>query len=228
MQRFVPRKLEGVPTLVPTYCPTCTRLHSAPAQSSGPADGARSSVQHTTSRQSGSCTRASRPLRSAIRLYGARCATAANGSQGDRHRLPRPDQIYPAPSSSRKSVTHGLHFCGVHLAPLPRIIQEQIRPQLGMSWGSAKNPNCSGIPVRDLNRVNWDEVDLSEWTDLLDLTGQMPEGPNLTPENLTGSGSGLGGDIPRSDAIERTVDRSEGANIGEENEAARQQIWGQQ
>ena len=97
-----------------------------------------------------------------------------------------------------------------------------------MSWSSANNPNCSGIAVRDLNRVNWDEVDLSEWTDLLDLTGQMPEGPNLTPENLTGSGSSLGGDVPRSDVIERTIDRSEGTSMGEENEAARRDIWGQQ
>jgi hypothetical protein len=118
-------------------------------------------------------------------------------------------------------------YC-VFNAPLPRIIQQQVRPQLGMSWGSAESPNCEGIPVRDLNRVNWNEVDLSEWTDLLDLTGQMPEGPNLTPENLTGSGSTLNNDLNRPDVTERTIERADGAEIGEQNEEARRSLWGQE
>lgn len=118
-------------------------------------------------------------------------------------------------------------FC-VFNAPLPRIVQEQVRPQLGMSWGSAKSPNCEGIPVRRLDEIDWTRVDLGEWVDLLDLTGNMPDRGSLTPEQITGSQSSLNNEMGRPDVIERTRQRAEGANIGQENEDARRSLWGEQ
>ena len=40
--------------------------------------------------------------------------------------------------------------------PLARILNEQIRPQLGRGWGEADAPDCSGIAVSDFARVDWD------------------------------------------------------------------------
>ena len=33
-------------------------------------------------------------------------------------------------------------------SPLSRIIQEQVRPQLGMSWGSSEAPQCDAADLR--------------------------------------------------------------------------------
>jgi len=41
---------------------------------------------------------------------------------------------------------------------LARILQEQIRPQLGMSYGDIKQPDCRGIPINRLAEVDWDRV----------------------------------------------------------------------
>lgn len=60
--------------------------------------------------------------------------------------------------------------------PLPRIIQEQIRPQLYASaWGSAENPTCGGVSPTELVAVDWNRVDLSEWIDLLKQSGLLPQ-----------------------------------------------------
>jgi len=45
-------------------------------------------------------------------------------------------------------------------SPLSRILQEQIRPQLGLGWGSPKNLDCRGITVEELARVDWSRVNL--------------------------------------------------------------------
>ncbi len=48
-------------------------------------------------------------------------------------------------------------------SPLSRIIQEQVRPQLGMSWGGAKAPQCEGIPLDRLADIDWTQINLDEW-----------------------------------------------------------------
>lgn len=45
---------------------------------------------------------------------------------------------------------------------LARIIHEQGRPQIGMSWGSPENPNCAGISIEDLQKIDFDKIDFSE------------------------------------------------------------------
>ena len=52
-------------------------------------------------------------------------------------------------------------------SPLARIMNEQIRPQLGISWGTAKAPQCQGLTIAQLGSVDWSRVDLSEWVALL-------------------------------------------------------------
>jgi len=45
---------------------------------------------------------------------------------------------------------------------IARIIHEQGRPQLGISWGSPESPNCSGFPITQLDDIDFSTVDFSE------------------------------------------------------------------
>lgn len=46
---------------------------------------------------------------------------------------------------------------------LARIIQEQGRPQLGVGWGSAENPDCRGLTPEELTRIDFASIDFSEF-----------------------------------------------------------------
>lgn len=62
-------------------------------------------------------------------------------------------------------------------SPLSRILQEQIRSQLGISWGSSCSPQCRAITLSELQTVDWGRVDLSEWTAILYESGIFPDNP---------------------------------------------------
>lgn len=97
-------------------------------------------------------------------------------------------------------------------SPLSRIMQEQMRPQLGMNFGSAKSPDCSGIPVERFGEIDWDRVNLDEWLGILKATNNFPATSGLDIESLTGSGSNFDtGD--RLNSLDRNLDRLDGADI---------------
>lgn len=57
-----------------------------------------------------------------------------------------------------------------------RIMGSQIKAQLNPGvenggYGSSESPNCDGISVSDLERVNWDQIDLTEWLDTMKAGG---------------------------------------------------------
>jgi conjugal transfer mating pair stabilization protein TraN len=58
---------------------------------------------------------------------------------------------------------------------LARIIQEQGRQQLGKSWGGARNPDCSGFTVAQLQSLDFARMDLSEF-----YASIVPTLPNAT------------------------------------------------
>lgn len=97
-------------------------------------------------------------------------------------------------------------------SPLSRIIQEQARPQLGMDFGSPKDPQCGGLQIQQIGQINWDLVDLSEWLGLLTATGNYINADALNIPYLTGQGTtlDLGG---RVDAEERAIKRLEGSDV---------------
>jgi conjugal transfer mating pair stabilization protein TraN len=110
-----------------------------------------------------------------------------------------------------------LGFCTVRkqsyccfASPISRILQEQMRPQLGMSWGSAKNPNCQGLAIAEFSKVDWDKVDLSEWLGILIETDMLPDAGTITPEALTGMGRDIAAGMPsepRMTTPDRTLER---------------------
>lgn len=56
--------------------------------------------------------------------------------------------------------------------PLARILNEQIRPQLGRAWGEADEADCTGIAVANFGRVDWDRANLDEWPAILAEYGE--------------------------------------------------------
>ena len=57
---------------------------------------------------------------------------------------------------------HKKTFC-CFSSPLARIIQEQGRKQLGISWGEPKHPNCRGFTMEEFQKIDWNKIDFSEW-----------------------------------------------------------------
>ncbi len=100
-----------------------------------------------------------------------------------------------------------------------RIIQEQGRPQLGMDFGSSKAPSCDGLTPAQMQHIDWNRIDLSEWIGMLSMTGHLPTMDTVGLENLTGTGSSLA-DVfddgtPRKNTLERNVLRLEEVDVDE-------------
>jgi conjugal transfer mating pair stabilization protein TraN len=110
--------------------------------------------------------------------------------------------------------------------PLARILNEQVRPQLGRSWGSAKHPDCAGLAVDELARIDWSRVNLDEWLAILAATGHYPTLDTLNLANLPGAGSEYNVTGTRADAAERSTLLADGLEQGQIRRDAGQELWG--
>ncbi|TCV62826.1 conjugal transfer protein TraN [Pseudomonas fluorescens] len=97
-------------------------------------------------------------------------------------------------------------------SPLGRIIQEQGRPQLGMTWGDAENPSCEALGVDQIAKLDWSKIDISEWIGLLQVTNFYPTADKINLDNLTGKGSALNIGEGRTDTLNRNTERLDGLN----------------
>ncbi|MGC6226950.1 conjugal transfer mating pair stabilization protein TraN [Proteus mirabilis] len=108
-------------------------------------------------------------------------------------------------------------------SPLSRIIQEQVRPQLGLNFGDARTPQCGGIPLDRIADIDWSKVNLDEWLGILQQNGKHPDPASLNLDALTGAGSDFNIDGTRQDASERIMERLEGINVDKiRNDKARE------
>ena len=109
-------------------------------------------------------------------------------------------------------------------SPLSRIIQEQIRLQIDKPWGEPDSADCSAITTEELEQVDWDQIDLSEWLGILEAEGLNPGTQGLDLESLTGTGNTVlqraNPDVPRPDALERAQERLDGLDIFQVNQDA--------
>ncbi len=128
-------------------------------------------------------------------------------------------------------------------SPLSRIIQEQVRPQLGMSWIASSgtdsngyyyfNTSCGGITTKQLQKVDWSKVDLSEWVAILQVSGNWPTHGSLSVNSLTGTGSALnvGGQSSiigtRLNAKQRIQNRLGNQNINKLRQNLGKGLWNQ-
>jgi conjugal transfer mating pair stabilization protein TraN len=113
-------------------------------------------------------------------------------------------------------------------SPLARILQEQIRPQLGWDFGDPKSPECQGIPIGKLADVDWSKVNLKEWINILTNTGRLPTSDTpqkLTLDVLTGTGSDLNYTGGRHNAADRTQLRLDDIDMNQTRQDAEDQGW---
>jgi hypothetical protein len=83
---------------------------------------------------------------------------------------------------------HTTSFC-CFSSKLARIIQEQGKPQLGISWGTAQSPDCRGFTPQELQAINFEAIDFSEYyadinpnvPNLSSLSSQVQNSPLLVP-----------------------------------------------
>jgi conjugal transfer mating pair stabilization protein TraN len=109
--------------------------------------------------------------------------------------------------------------------PLARILNEQMRPQLGRGWGEADAPDCTGLAVNDLGRVDWSRVNLDECLAILAETGHFPTLDNLNLDALTGSGSELDVSGARPNAAARSQVPSDGLDSDAARREAEMELW---
>lgn len=63
-------------------------------------------------------------------------------------------------------IKHSQSYC-VYGSMLARIIQEGARSQLGMDWGSAENPSCSGLTPAQIQNVDFSKINFQEYIDTM-------------------------------------------------------------
>lgn len=51
---------------------------------------------------------------------------------------------------------------------LSRIVQEEGRKQLGLSFGTAKKPKCQGLSLEELGRIDFEKIDFTEFVEELE------------------------------------------------------------
>lgn len=101
-------------------------------------------------------------------------------------------------------------------SPLGRIIVEQGTKQLGRDQGTAKAPQCDGLTIAEIDKIDWDQMDLSEWVGMLTEHDLFKDDTNVDIDSLTGAGTTLdiqGGN--RLNALDRTLERFKDQNVDE-------------
>jgi len=115
-----------------------------------------------------------------------------------------------------KCVKRKTSYC-VFNSPLSRIFNEQARNQLGIGWGSAEAPDCSGITLGQFQDLDMDKIDLSEWTGMMAMSGMLDASKYADIDRLTGNASTLGkaqADLyPRENAINRNINKMDSVDM---------------
>lgn len=90
-------------------------------------------------------------------------------------------------------VERSTSFC-CFSSKLTRIIQEQGRGQLGIGWGTPQAPDCRGLTVEELQRIDFESIDFSEY--YADITATPPD-----PDQLTTQTQSSGALIPNPENV---------------------------
>lgn len=75
-------------------------------------------------------------------------------------------------------------FC-CYNSQLAAIIQRDAGPGLGVKIGTAKNPICDGMTTKQMSKINWDQVNLGEWSHILQTEGIIPADIQTAEENYS-------------------------------------------
>jgi conjugal transfer mating pair stabilization protein TraN len=58
---------------------------------------------------------------------------------------------------------------------LAKIINEQGRGQVGKTWGSGENPDCSGFTTAEFEQLDFSRIDMSEFIQEVASSVRMPD-----------------------------------------------------
>ena len=104
-------------------------------------------------------------------------------------------------------------YCAFN-SQIGRIIQEQGRQQLGISWGNdPKNPECRGLTLDEFGKIDFDKIDLSEWIGSLYEADLLPTPDDISLDSITGKGSVLNIDGTRKNSLERFESGIDGVDV---------------
>lgn len=102
---------------------------------------------------------------------------------------------------------------------LGRIVQEQGRKQLGKSYGSPRNPDCTGLTPEELEQLDFSKMDLSEFvadvqSKALDTTAALnrfvTRGESITASTATNKNEAIAQYMPPTPGGAGAVDRTPG------------------
>ena len=93
-------------------------------------------------------------------------------------------------------------------SPMSKMLRSSAEPGGELRHGSAKRPDCSGIPLDQIDRINWDQMDFNELAANMDAGGVFDKTNDgtKTADNLTGAGA-TGATSDRKNVQDRTSDR---------------------
>ena len=91
-------------------------------------------------------------------------------------------------------ITRRRAYCGFN-SQMGKVFQSQIRIQTGLSWGTARNPDCSGLYLDQIEDIDWEAIDLSEaFVDMMNsstvpsasnVMNQLQQNLNLSPDQVS-------------------------------------------
>lgn len=102
-------------------------------------------------------------------------------------------------------------------SPLARIILEEGNKQLGKTFGEGEAPQCDGLTMEEIGKLDWDRMNLDEWVGMLKQHDLFHDASTIGLDKLTGAGTTLDiQDGKRLNALERAFEREKGTNIDEQ------------
>ncbi|WP_435000209.1 conjugal transfer protein TraN (plasmid) [Vibrio scophthalmi] len=104
------------------------------------------------------------------------------------------------------------YYC-CYPSPLGRIIMEQAAPQLGIEM-DPKGGSCEGMTLEQMSNLDWDQIDLTEWENLVMATGVAVEHNDLNLDTLS-TQPWMSNASERLDPVTLNQERFEKSNIAD-------------
>jgi conjugal transfer mating pair stabilization protein TraN len=141
----------------------------------------------------------------------------------DQKMCTKPDEIgtYCSADTFFGCVAEKQAYC-CFTSPFARVFQEQARKQLSMSFGLPREPSCDGFTVDQIAGLDFDQMDFSEWIDMLKVANVMPLN-SAVAESLYSSGTVTTGNLPNTQT-NNVQDRLNTQTQGTDIDAQRQYL----
>lgn len=134
----------------------------------------------------------------------------------DQKMCTKPDEIgtYCSAETFFGCVAEKQAYC-CFTSPFARVFQEQARKQLNTSFGKPREPSCDGFTIDQVANLDFDQMDFSEWINMLKVANIMPLNGTVA-ESLYSSGTVTTGNLPNTqntNVHDRLNTQTQGTNI---------------